>query len=93
MVVGLETEKDLEDERRRRASVLSLLSLSLTDRFPEKILQIDVRWRDRDLELSVVRERLRLNLVTLNQVKNRFCVEDEENWAQHRTLWHTIGKA
>ena len=29
MVVGLETEKDLEDERRRRASVLSLLSLSL----------------------------------------------------------------
>ena len=26
MVVGLETEKDLEDERRRRASVLSLLS-------------------------------------------------------------------
>ena len=29
MVVGLPTEKDLEDERRRRASVLSLLSLSL----------------------------------------------------------------
>ena len=28
-VVGLETEKDLEDERRRRASVLSLLSPSL----------------------------------------------------------------
>ena len=41
MVVGLQTEKDLEDERRRRASVLSLLSLSLTDRFPEKILQIE----------------------------------------------------
>ena len=50
MVVGLETEKGLEDERRRRASVLSLLSLScfpasrsgcLTDRFPEKILQIE----------------------------------------------------
>ena len=29
MVVDLETEKDLEDVRRRRASVLSLLSLSL----------------------------------------------------------------
>ena len=29
MVVGLPTKKDLEDERRRRASVLSLLSLSL----------------------------------------------------------------
>ena len=28
MVVGLESEKDLEDERRRRVSVLSLLSLS-----------------------------------------------------------------
>ena len=27
MVVGLETEEDLEDERRRRASVLSLLRL------------------------------------------------------------------
>ena len=26
MVVGLQSEKDLEDERRRRASVLSLLS-------------------------------------------------------------------
>ena len=29
MVVGFEAEKDLEDERRKRASVLSLLSLSL----------------------------------------------------------------
>ena len=29
IVVGLETEKDLEDECRRRASVLPLLSLSL----------------------------------------------------------------
>ena len=54
MVVSLETEKDSEDERRRRASVLSLLSLScfpasrsgcLTDRFPEKILQIEC-WMD-----------------------------------------------
>ena len=40
MVVGLPIEKGLEEERRRRASVLSLLSLSLTDRFPEMILQI-----------------------------------------------------
>ena len=29
MVVGLETEKDLEDERTKRVSVLSLFSLSL----------------------------------------------------------------
>ena len=29
MIVGLETEKDLEDDHRRRASVLSLLDLSL----------------------------------------------------------------
>ena len=29
MVVGLQTEKDLEDKRRRMASVSSLLSLSL----------------------------------------------------------------
>ena len=50
-------------------------------------------WKDRDLELSIVRERLRLNRVTLNQVRKRFCVEDEENWTQHKTLWHTIGKA
>ena len=45
------------------------------------------------MEPSIIRKRLRLNKVTLNQVRKRFCVEDEENWAQHRTLWHTIGKA
>ena len=50
MVVGLPTEKNLEDERRRRASVLLFLSLSffpasrsgcLTEWFLEKILQIE----------------------------------------------------
>ena len=49
MVEGLETEKDLEDERRRRASVSSLLKVCfpasrsgcLTDRFPEKILLVE----------------------------------------------------
>ena len=38
-------------------------------------------------------KKLRLNRVTLNQVRKSFCVEDEENWAQHKTLWYTIGKA
>ena len=100
MVVGLETEKDLDDEHRRRASVLSLLSLSLfssiqTWMSDRQVSREDstVRWRDRDLELSIVRERLRLNRVTLYQVRQRFCVEDEENWAQHGTLRRTIGKA
>ena len=45
------------------------------------------------MELSVIRKRLTLNRVTLNQVRKRFRVVDEENWAQHRTMWHTIGKA
>ena len=61
--------------------------------FQRRYCRLNFRWRDRDLELSIVRERLRLNGVTLNQVRKRFCVEDEENWAQQRTLWHTIGKA
>ena len=91
MVVGLPTEKDLEDERRRRGYVLSLLSLSLfssiqvwmSDRqvSERRYCRLNFRWRDRDLELSIVRERLRLNRVTLNQVRKRFCVENEENWA------------
>ena len=45
------------------------------------------------MELSIIRKRLRLNRVTLKQVRKRFCVEVEENWAQYRTLWHTIAKA
>ena len=42
MVAGLEIEKNLEDERRGRASLCFPASRSecLTDRFPEKILQI-----------------------------------------------------
>ena len=61
--------------------------------FQRRYCRLNVRWRDRDLELSIVHERLWLNRVTLNQVRKRFCVEDEENWAQHRTLWYIIGKA
>ena len=61
--------------------------------FQKRYCRLNVRWKDRDLELSFIRERLRHNKVTLNQVRKKFCVEDEENWAQHRTLWHTIGKA
>ena len=45
------------------------------------------------MELSIVRERFRLNRVTLNRVRKRFCVEDEKKWTQHRTLWYIIGKA
>ena len=94
IVVGLETEKDLEDERMRRVSVLSMFMLSLFSSIQIWMSERQVsRWRDRDLELIIIRKRLRLNRVTLNQVRRRFCVEDEENWAQHRTLWHTIGKA
>ena len=60
MVVGLETEKDLEDKRRRRVSVLSLLSLSLFSSIQvwmsdRQVSRLNVRWRDRDLELSIIR--------------------------------------
>ena len=61
--------------------------------FQRQYCRSNVRWRDRHFELSIVREKLRLNRVTLNQVRKRFCVEDEENWTQHGTLWHTIEKA
>ena len=87
MPVGLETENDLEDERSRRASALLLFSLSLFTSIQvwmserqvsrEDICRLNVRWRGRDLELSIIRKRLRLNRVTLNQVRKRFCVEDE----------------
>ena len=60
--------------------------------FQKRYCRLNVRWRDRDLEPSIIRKRLRLNRVTPNQVRKMFCLEDEENWAQHRTLWHTIGK-
>ena len=61
--------------------------------FQRRYCRLNVRWRDKDLKLSIIRERSRLNRVTMNQVGQKFCVEDEENWAKHRTLWHTIGKA
>ena len=93
-VVGLETEKDLEDERMRRVFVLSMFMLSLFSSIQIWMSERQVsRWRDRDLELIIIRKRLRLNRVIRNQVRKRFCVEDEENWAQHRTQWHTKGKA
>ena len=31
--------------------------------------------------------------MTVNQVRKRYCVQVEENWAKHRTLWHITGKA
>ena len=43
------------------------------------------------MELGNIRNGLRLYGVTLNQVRKRFCVDDENNWALHRTM--TIGKA
>ena len=45
------------------------------------------------MELRIICKRLRLSRMTLNQVRKRFSVEDEEKLAQHRTLWHTIEKA
>ena len=37
------------------------------------------------MELSIIRKRLRLNRMTLNQVKKTFCVEDER--LQTRETW------
>ena len=102
MVVGLPTEKDLEDECRRRASVLSLLSLSLFSSIQVWMSDRQVSREDiADWMFGGGTETLSWalsaedwdNRVTLNQVRKRFCAEDEENWAQHRTLWHTVGKA
>ena len=60
--------------------------------FQKRYCRLNVQWRDRHLELSIITKD-RFNRVTLNQVRKRFCVQDEEKWAQHRTLWYTIGKA
>ena len=58
MAVGLETEKDLENERTRRASVLSLLSSSLFSSiqvwmsetgFQRKMLQIECSLEEQKL--------------------------------------------
>ena len=45
------------------------------------------------MELSIIRRRLRLDTVALNRVRQRFCVDDEEDWDKHRALWDTVGKA
>ena len=54
---------------------------------------MNIQRRERSFELSIIRKRLRLNTVALNQVRKRFCVKDEEDCAQHRTLWDTMGEA
>ena len=54
---------------------------------------MNIQWMDRSLALSIIRKRLRLNRVALNQVRKRFCVKDEEDRAQHRTLWDTMEEA
>ena len=89
MIEGLKTEKDLEDERTRRASILSLFSLSL-------FFNIQVWMSERQVSREVIadwmfvggtetwsrvssKKDLRLNGVILNQVRKKLCVEDEEN--------------
>ena len=54
--------------------------------------RLNVRWRDRDLEVSIVRERFETQSSDTESSQKEVCVEDEENWAQFRTLWHSIGK-
>ena len=51
-----------------------------------------VQWRSRVIELSVICNGLRLNGVKPDGVRKRFIVEDEQNGAQYRALWNTIGK-
>ena len=53
MVVGLETEKDLEDEHRGRASVLSLLSLSLFSRIQVLMSDKQVSREEKQTECSM----------------------------------------
>ena len=45
------------------------------------------------VELSVVCKRLSLNGMALNQVIKRFCVEDEEDWAQHGALQNILRRS
>ena len=51
---------------------------------------MNIQWRDRSLALSMIRKRLRLNRMALNQVRKRSCVKDEVHWAQHGTLRDTM---
>ena len=53
IVVGLPTEKDLENERRRRASVLSLLSLSLFSRIQVLMSDKQVSREEKQTECSM----------------------------------------
>ena len=76
MVASLETEKDLEDERMRRASVLSLLSFKFVFQHPgldvwetgfqRIVCRLNVWLRNRNLQSSIIRKRLRVDRVTLN---------------------------
>ena len=93
--MNLETEKDLDDEHMSRVHVSSLFSFNLfsRDNFPEKISQIESSVEEQRLRAEYHPQGQRLSRVTMNQIRQRFCVQDEEVWAQHATLWHTIGKA
>ena len=62
--------------------------------FQRRYCRLNVRWRDRDLQLSIVGERLRLNRVTLNQVRKRFLCRGwrelgptKNPAAHHRKAW------
>ena len=96
MVVGLETEKDLEHERTSRASVLSLFKFTLFSSiqvwmperqvsrdqgldvretgFQRRYCRLNVRWKDGDLELSIIRKRLRLNSDTKSSQRDFFLI-------------------
>lgn len=100
---GIRDWNDLEDEQKRGASVLSLFSLSFFSlQHPGQDVwktgvqrsywRLNVLWRDKVLKLSAICKRLRLSGITLNQVRRRFCAEDEEDWAEHRALWDSMGK-
>ena len=58
--MGLETEEDLEDEHRRRASVLSLLSLSLSLFSSIQVLMSDRQVYEKILQLECSMEGQRL---------------------------------
>ena len=94
--MGLETgmDLDLEEERKRRASVLSLFSFSLFSSIQvwmseKQVSREDIQYSvECSVKLTVICKRL-----ALSQVRKRFCEKDEEKLAQHRALWDTIGKS
>ena len=99
---GIRDWNDLEDEQKRGASVLSLFSFSFffflqhpgldvwKTSVQRSYWRLNVLWRDKVLKLSAICKRLGLNGIRLNQVR-RFCAENEEDWAEHRALWDTLG--